>query len=130
MNQTVRLVSGVNTLLGGWFVVAPFVFGGTAAVGAGFLFWNHVVVGLGILALAASNTWLDYDGDPGRSWAAAGNVVLGLWMAMVPVLAVALVPTWLFRSDVVLGLTVAALSGYNAYRLWAATDDTAVALAT
>lgn len=47
-----RRVTAVSGLLGGWLLVAPFLFDA-----AGFRLWNDVIVGIGVISLALYNTY-------------------------------------------------------------------------
>lgn len=47
-----RRATAVNGLLGGWMLVAPFIFGVT-----GLLLWNDVIAGIGVTSLALYNIY-------------------------------------------------------------------------
>ncbi|WP_425601116.1 SPW repeat domain-containing protein [Haloprofundus salinisoli] len=47
-----RRAAAVNGLLGGWLLVAPFVFGVP-----GLFLWNNVIVGIGVTSLALYNIY-------------------------------------------------------------------------
>lgn len=47
-----RRAAAVNGLLGGWLLVAPFVF-----EVSGLLLWNDIIVGIGVVSLAMYNVY-------------------------------------------------------------------------
>lgn len=103
--KTVKATSGVNVVAGVWLIAAPFVLGFT---GVADEMWNHIIVGLCVLILAAirvgkwhSNSWM--------SWV---NVVLGAWLIIVP-FTLNFAETTLWNS-VIVGLVVAVMGGWSA----------------
>lgn len=47
-----RRVTAINGLLGGWLLVAPFLFGVS-----GLPLWNDIIVGIGVVSLAMYNIY-------------------------------------------------------------------------
>ncbi len=72
---TTRWISGVNLLLGVWLVVAPFVMGLTSTSS----YWNEIVVGVIILALALYRM-----SAVSATWTGWVTLVAGLWLIASP----------------------------------------------
>ncbi|WP_232703095.1 SPW repeat domain-containing protein [Halobacterium wangiae] len=103
-----RLLSGATALLGAWILASAFVY----ELGDSH-YLNNIVVGAAIAALGAYALWRAVTRDD-RRYALGLAALLGLWMIAVPfVLDAATAPSW---SDIVSGLLVFALAGYDAYR--------------
>lgn len=105
-----KWASAATALLGLWMVVIPTFFWG--ADGADF--WNDLVVGAAIVALAAYSYYESTDDDlSGGGWASGINALLGLWLVVGAFL-------WeltdlLFWNDVAVGVLVAITAGYAAF---------------
>jgi hypothetical protein len=108
MTQQQRLLSSATALLGLWILASAFVY----ELGDSH-FWNNVVVGAAIAALGAYAMYRAVTRDD-RRYALGLAALLGVWMIAVPfLLEAATTPSW---SDIVSGLLVFALAGYEAYR--------------
>ncbi|NHN60169.1 MULTISPECIES: SPW repeat protein [Halorussus] len=109
-NSSAKWSSAAVALLGLWLVVVPTFF--WEAVGADF--WNDLIVGAAIVALAAYSYYESSDEDlGGGTWASALNALLGLWMVVAPF--VWGVDELLFWNDVAVGALVAVVAGYAAF---------------
>lgn len=73
--SNVKWLSGTNTLLGLWLIVAPFVYGVSAAVAS-----TTIIAGIVIAALAGYNFWRSWNGEPASRGAATLNVLAGIWV--------------------------------------------------
>jgi hypothetical protein len=62
----------INFFVGLWVLLSPFVLGFAMFES---LVWNNVIVGIAIMAIAASRAWGRR--GPGLSWI---NFILGLWL--------------------------------------------------
>lgn len=72
-----KLASEITALLGLWLVIVPTFFWN--AVGADF--WNDLVVGIAIVALAGYSYYESSDDDESDgTWASGLNALLGLWI--------------------------------------------------
>lgn len=99
-----------NVILGLLIAAVPFF---TAESGTAF--WNNVIVGLAIAVLAGYNAWASRNATGSVAWVAGINLLLGLWLIVSPFFfAVGTTHLW---ADVILGVIVALVAGYNA---WAA----------
>ena len=105
---TAKGLTGLNTLLGVWLFVSPFIFQTTAG-GA----WNLFIVGAAIAILAGYNWARTSQGRVPSSGVSSVNAVLGLWMALSPfVFLYGVALSW---NVVITGLLVLAFAGYVAY---------------
>ena len=110
MAQQQRLLSGATVLLGAWILASAFVY-----ELADSHFWNNVIVGAAIAALGAYALYRAAARDD-RRYALGLAAVLGLWMIAAPFVLGAETEAGPFWSDIVSGLLVAAMAGYEAYR--------------
>lgn len=110
MAEPEQWLSGVSALLGAWVFVAAFLF--TMPTNH---FWNSVVVGAAIVVLGAYAYTNAADPTSGRRYATGLAALLGLWMIASPFVFALETGTALFWSDVVAGILVAVLSGYDTY---------------
>ena len=109
-NSGAMWASALTALLGLWLVVVPTFF--WDAVGADF--WNDLIVGAAIVALAAYSAYESTDEDlSGGSWASGINVALGLWLVVAPFVWGAV--DVLFWNDIVVGALVAITAGYATF---------------
>lgn len=67
-----RKASMINFFVGLWVLLSPFVLGFAMFES---LVWNNVIVGIAIMAIAASRAWGRR--NPGLAWI---NFILGLWL--------------------------------------------------
>lgn len=108
MSETHRWLGGIDLVVGAWVFVSAFAF---AMVGASF--WNNVVVGAAIFVLSGYSAYEASESEPGNMWTSGLSGLLGLWMIVAPfVYGSAGIALW---SDVLSGIVVAVLAGYNAY---------------
>lgn len=76
INQTAKVASGVNVLLGLWLIAAPWVL----AYSHPRAVWNDVVVGIILIVLAAFKAL-----KPVRLvWLSWANLALGIWLFIAP----------------------------------------------
>lgn len=109
-NSSGGYISAVTALIGAWIVISAFVYAPPAAN-----FWNDIIVGAAIGIIAGYNA-LRADEVRGINTGAASLVaLLGLWMVIAPFIF-EVVLEGAFWSDVVSGLLVVFLAGYNAYQ--------------
>ncbi len=127
MSTTVEWLAGINALLGAWVIATPFVFTGGAEPCTGMAFWNYVLAGSAIVSFSGYNWWITEDDDAGSEWAAAGSVVLGLWMIVFPFVTDIDAEGPFIWIDVAVGAVVAKLAAYN---IWLTLSDKSVAWAT
>ena len=98
---------GIAALFGAWLFVSAFVL--TVPVGD---YWNNIVVGAAIAILAAYSGYT----RGGSRAASALAALLGLWAIVTPFVYAGGSPTLLY-SDVITGIVVAVLAGYDTYLL-------------
>ena len=106
-----KWLSGLASLFGAWIVVSPWVLGDELAAGS---LWNNVIIGAAIFLIAGYNYYRLSKGLTVSVGGAALVALLGLWMIIAPFLAFE-VEAALLWSNVISGIAVAGLSGYNAY---------------
>lgn len=103
-SRQVKTASGINIVLGIWFLISLWVYGYAAATQA--MAWNYIVVGALIAILGALRSAAPH-GRTGLSWV---NVVLGLWALFSP---------WIFNyagdmprvwNDVIVGIIATGLA--------------------
>lgn len=108
MTTTTKGLTGINTLLGIWLFLSPFLFA-TGVAGA----WNLYIVGAAIAIIAGFNWAAATRGREASAGASGVNAVLGLWVAISPfVFAYSVAMSW---NVVIVGLLVLAFAGYAAY---------------
>lgn len=73
----VKTASGLNFLVGIWFILSPWVYGARAGAGG---VWNSIIVGI-IIAVFAAIRFFSPRSAPGLSWI---NALLGIWMVISP----------------------------------------------
>jgi VIT1/CCC1 family predicted Fe2+/Mn2+ transporter len=76
MSQQVKVLSGINIVLGAWLIIAPFLLSSTDMVAR----WDSIVVGAVVLILAWIRAANPMNG-PGLSWI---NAILGVWLIVAP----------------------------------------------
>ncbi|UHQ99261.1 SPW repeat protein (plasmid) [Natrinema zhouii] len=107
-NTTTKWLAGLNSLLGLWLIVAPFIF--EAPTGD---LWNDVIVGASIVVIGGYNYYRAANQQSVSTGAATLNALLGLWLIIAPfVFGVGGVLLW---SDVIVGVIVASFAAYNVY---------------
>lgn len=116
MSEITEWLAGINVALGAWLVVLPFVMGEAISTSTPFAFWNYVLVGAAIVALAGFNLWRADDDRPGSAVAAGITALLGLWVVVLPYVTEPLIRGWLIWHDGIVGGIVAVIGAFNAYR--------------
>jgi len=109
-NSETGYISAVVALIGAWILISAFLYSPPAAN-----FWNDVIVGSAIGIIAGYNALRADDVEGVNTGAASLVALLGLWMVIAPFIF-EVFTDGAFWSDVVSGLLVAALAGYNAYQ--------------
>jgi hypothetical protein len=95
--------SWVNTLLGIWMIISPFVLGFHSSKAI----WNNVITGV-VVGILAIIRWSIH--QPGWSWL---NLILGIWLVISPfVFFLSGAAMW---NNVILGFIIAALALTNTY---------------
>jgi hypothetical protein len=105
---TVRTVSGFDILAGLWLIVAPFAL---AYAGTSEAFWNSVLAGIAVVALAST-----VEVGEGYRFATPNwiNVAIGAWLIISPfVLGFSTLEaaTW---NHIITGIVIAALAFWGA----------------
>lgn len=118
MGTTTKWLAGANAVLGLWLIAAPFVFG---VSGTGL--WNAVIVGSLIAIVGGYNWYLTTKGEEVSVAGAGFNALLGLWVIAAPFLFDP--GTSALWNDVIVGVVVSSLGGYNAYAANEAKTQTA-----
>lgn len=111
MSEMGRWLGGLSALLGAWIVAVPFVY----EIEAEAVFWNHIIVGAAILVFSGYNAVTADETDSGSPWAAGLSALLGLWMIASPFVFGMDVDA-VYWNDIVAGVLVAGIAGYNAYQ--------------
>ena len=109
MGQNVKVLSGINIVLGAWIIIAPFVLGYSNDPVA---LWNNVIIGAIVVILA----WIraaNPASAPGLSWV---NAILGVWLIIAPfVLGTASTAgsgaEW---NDIIVGIGIAVFGAWSA----------------
>lgn len=100
----VKTASGINIVVGIWFLISTWVYGYAAASQA--MVWNYIVVGA-LIAIFGAIRYATPHSRVGFSWI---NIVLGVWALLSP---------WIYSyagdmprvwNDVIVGIVVAALA--------------------
>lgn len=108
MSTTTKSFARINALLGLWLVIAPFIFEAPTTD-----LWNDVIVGAAIVLLAGYNYYRETNQQPMSTGGAGLTLLLGIWLIIAPfVFGVSGALLW---NDVIVGVIVASLAGYNAY---------------
>lgn len=106
--QRARWASAGNVLAGLWLIIAPFVLNFEGADNAQ---WNHIIVGLAVLVIAAIRAF-DPDEREGMSWV---NVILGLWMIVSPYLLGYADVNDAQTNSLITGAIILILAAFSAY---------------
>lgn len=109
MDTTTKSLAGINTILGFWLIIAPFVFEAPTSD-----LWNDIIVGAAIVFLAGYNYYRETDQQPMSTGSAGLNLLLGFWLIVAPFITG--VSGRLLWNDVIVGILVASFAGYNTYR--------------
>ncbi|WP_227377048.1 SPW repeat domain-containing protein [Haladaptatus halobius] len=106
--SNLRWLSGFVSLVGAWIFISAFVYP-TMSVAS---YWNNLIIGAAIFLVAGYNYYRMSKGLSASVGSSSFVALLGLWMILVPfVMAVGEA----FWSDVISGVIVAVVAGYNAY---------------
>jgi len=106
MNTRNKLPIGIAALFGAWMFVSAFVLGMPNGH-----FWNNVVVGA-VIAIVAAYSAITRGGSRSASGLAT---ILGLWSIVTPFVYAS--STTMLWSDVISGIIIAVLAGYDTYVL-------------
>ncbi len=105
--SNLKWLSGFVSLIGAWIFVSAFVY--TMSMSS---YWNNIIIGAAIFLVAGYNYYRMSKGLTTSIGSSSFVALMGLWMILVPfVMAVGTV----FWSDIVSGVVVAIIAGYNAY---------------
>lgn len=110
MGAPVRLLAGIDAVLGGWLVAAPFVFG----VDLTLALWNHAVVGVLVVLVSGYDAATAGVGVAGTVDGATLVSLLGLWTIASPFLLGFPDPVG-FWNSLVVGTLIATIASYLAY---------------
>ncbi|WP_433631433.1 SPW repeat protein [Halomicrococcus sp. NG-SE-24] len=108
-DSNLKWLSGFVSLVGAWIFVSAFVYDTMSTVS----YWNNVIVGLAIFLIAGYNYYRMTNGYEVSVGSAGFVALLGLWMILVPFVIADIGAA--FWSDVISGIVVAGIAGYNAY---------------
>lgn len=106
---TMKILSGIASLIGLWIVASPFVFESTTTA-----MWNNVIVGAAIFLLAGYNYYRMTNDLYAHAAVSSLVALLGIWALAAPFL-LEMGSDALLWSTAISGIVVAALSAYNAY---------------
>lgn len=106
---TMKILSGIASLIGLWIVASPFVLESTATAT-----WNNVIAGAAIFLLAGYNVYRMTNDWYANVAVASLVALMGLWALASPFL-LEMGSDALLWSTAISGLVVAALAAYNAY---------------
>ena len=106
MTRRIKWPIGIAALFGAWMFVSAFALGMPSG-----RFWNDVVVGAVIAIVAAYSAYT----SRGSRSASGLATLLGLWAIVTPFVYAG--GTTMLYSDVITGIVVAVLAGYDTYVL-------------
>lgn len=113
MSETTKWLSGINSVLGAWLVVSPFVLTTTAG-GLTASNWNNIIIGIAIFLIAGYNYYRQSQMLEASTGSSSLVALLGLWMIIAPFVVFATVGS-MFWSNVITGALVTIISVYVAY---------------
>lgn len=114
MTEATKWLSGINSLLGAWLVVSPFLLTQTGG-GLSASVWNNILIGVAIFLIAGYNYYRqsrDLAAGVGSSSLVA---LLGLWMIVAPLVVFVIDTGAMFWSNIVTGALVTLIAVYVAY---------------
>lgn len=103
-----KWLSGFVSLVGAWIFVSSFVYT-TMSMSS---YWNNLIIGAAIFLIAGYNYYRMSRGMAASVGSASFVALLGLWMILVPFIMSVSTAFW---SDIISGIVVAVIAGYNAY---------------
>lgn len=113
MSETTKWLSGINSLIGAWLVLSPFVLvqatGGLTASN-----WNNIIIGIAVFLIAGYNYYRQSQRLEPSTGSASLVALLGLWMIIAPFVVFA-VAGLMFWSNILSGALVTIISVYVAY---------------
>lgn len=114
MTESTKWLSGINSLLGAWLVVSPFLLTVTGDELSASV-WNNIIIGLAIFLIAGYNYYRQSKGLVASTGSAALVALLGLWMIIAPFVVFAVDTATMFWSNVITGALLTILAVYVAY---------------
>jgi hypothetical protein len=106
MNQQVKILSGINIVLGAWLIIAPFVMGYTDTAAM----WNSIIVGVIVAILA----WIRAANPASAPWLSWVNAVLGVWLIIAPFILGFSGMTGSKWTNIVVGVGIAIFGAWSA----------------
>lgn len=114
MTESTKWLSGINSLLGAWLVISPFLLISVAADLSASV-WNNIIIGLAIFLVAGYNYYRQSKNLVASTGSASLVALLGLWMIVAPLVVFAVDTTTMFWSNVITGALVTLIAVYVAY---------------
>ncbi|GAA0231742.1 hypothetical protein ACFFQF_25905 [Haladaptatus pallidirubidus] len=106
--SNLKWLSGFVSLVGAWIFISAFIYP-TMSITS---YWNNIIIGAAIFLVAGYNYYRMTKGLTASVGSSSFVALLGLWMILVPF---AMTVGAAFWSDIVSGVIVAVIAGYNAY---------------
>ena len=103
-----KWLSGFVSLVGAWIFISAFVYPSMSTTS----YWNNLIIGAAIFLIAGYNYYRMSRGMSTSVGSSSFVALLGLWMILVPFIMTASTAFW---SDIISGIVVAIIAGYNAY---------------
>jgi hypothetical protein len=103
-----KWLSGFVSLVGAWIFISAFVYPSMSTAS----YWNNLIIGAAIFLIAGYNYYRMSRGMSTSVGSSSFVALLGLWMILVPFVMTASTAFW---SDIISGIVVAIIAGYNAY---------------
>lgn len=103
-----KWLSGFVSLVGAWIFISAFVYPSMSTTS----YWNNLIIGAAIFLIAGYNYYRMSRGMSTSVGSSSFVALLGLWMILVPFVMTASTAFW---SDIISGIVVAIIAGYNAY---------------
>lgn len=117
----VRVLSGINLVLGLWLIIAPWVL----HFGNAWISWDTSIAGI-VIAIFA---WARLSGSWGTTWLSWVNAVLGIWVAISP-WVFATHSTVTYWNDVAVGIAIFILATWSALTTGSRTEGETLPSAT
>lgn len=106
--SNIKWLSGFVSLIGAWIFISAFVYPAMSMTS----YWNNLIIGAAIFLVAGYNYYRMSKGLSTSIGSSSFVALLGLWMILVPFVMDVGTAFW---SDIVSGVVVAIIAGYNAY---------------